>query len=95
MRRNKHIVRLTESDVRRVIRNSVKRILSENDSESSVANIESALRGTDMGDIMEKIFDNHPELITVMAEWLADNVGEEQLKSEWPGYDYFVDSMDN
>ena len=89
-------VRLTESDIHRLVMENVRRILREGiDDEMSVANIESALRGVDAGDVLNPIFDNHPELITVMANWLADNVGEEQLRSEWPGYEYFIDSMEN
>lgn len=87
----KRRIRLSENDLNRIIRNVISEAIEvETD---SVSKIESVLNATEVSGPIETIFENHPEIIRVMAQWLNDNVGEEQLRSEIPGYDYFVDAM--
>ena len=55
----------------------------------SIHNIENAISNMD-GSLLEQLVDRYNGLGKIMAKWLAENVGENRLRKDIPGFDYFI-----
>ena len=57
----------------------------------SIHNIENAISNMD-GSLLEQLVGRYNGLGKVIAKWLAENVGENRLRKDIPGFDYFINN---